>query len=503
MDKSDKKRIKERRKRLKKQRRDYIRGEKESLKRQRTELNKKYRRRSKSGIKRLIHSLFLSRKKENKPRVKRPKLSWRKKFNYFLEELRNRKKTRKKIARKRHESKRLRAKFTREERKSLKEEKRKKRIKLAPMRRRIRSDRNQYWKSKIIDFLKHPVKVKKRSKEEQLLRKHIRQDIREQRKRTFFGIPGMIGGGFANNFSKRIKKIRYSIAGVRKSMEKFGGVWRTREYRSDLFKTFVNSTSLFLFAYFVTYYINQLVTLSTALYFEIPSELFSYRIFWPLYTYSSLYSRQALILIFGTGPLATLILAILAYRVFLLTKKINRNFKILLLWIIFHGLNFFFGAYISGVITRTGFVYTTEWIFLSTVFDTEEIAFVILSAIALLSAGIYSTKLHIMAVTSRNMIEPKVRLYLVLSQVLFPGITGALVLFFLNYPSNPPELLMLYAISFLMLFPVLTNYNSPSNLNIKKYLKTNRVKTAWIYIILTIMMLIFIRLVIFEGVSFS
>ncbi|MCF8369597.1 MAG: hypothetical protein K9G76_11180 [Bacteroidales bacterium] len=507
MDRSEKIRDKEHKKRLKKQRKEYVRKEKESIKRQKTELHRKQKRRSsRFGIRRKIKSfleLFKTSKKSDKSARRRYGPSWRRRIEFFLDQRRNRKKVKREMARKRKESKKLRVKYLIQEKKSIKGERRYKQEKLAPMRRRIRSERYNYYKTRFIKFIRQPIKIKKRSREEQILRKHIKQDIRDQRRKTLLGIPSLIAGGIREAYRRRKNRLDYSTREFKKSMAVFGGVWNKQDYRIDLTKTFINSTVLYLLGFSLMYYFSQLVTIFTASFFDIPAELFSYRIFWPLYTYSTLYSRQALILIFGSGPIAALILSVLIYRIFLLVRVYVKNVNVLLIWIMFHGLNMFFGAYIAGVVTRTGFVYTTEWIFLSNIFDTEEILFVITSVVVLLLAGVYSTRLHLMAVTSRNLIEPRVRLYFVLFQVFFPALIGGLFLFAINFPKNPPELIILYAVSFLMIFPVFANYNSPSNILIGKHLKANKVKLGWIYLLLTVIIFAVIRLIIYKGISFS
>ncbi|MEZ5083887.1 MAG: hypothetical protein R2750_10625 [Bacteroidales bacterium] len=371
------------------------------------------------------------------------------------------------------------------------------------MRRQLRRNRLKRWKRSWKELFRSPGKAEKISENEKKIRKRIKQDIRQQRQKNLINLPGRVRDGILHFFRRREQRFKYNTQGIKKGLSDFGGFWRSREQRVELLKVLINSTSLYLFAFGFIYYLSQLVTVFTAKFYDIPSVLYSYRIFWPLYTYSSLYTRPALILIFGTGPLIALLVTFGSYRLFLISRRYRFNVKVLFLWIIFHGLNSFFGAYIAGVITRTGFVYTTEWIFLSNVFDVEEIIFLIVSIVVLITAGVFFARLHLTSASSGVLIERKTRLYFIISQVLLPGLIGVGVLFGVNYPKNPPELLLLYGASFLMIIPVLTNYNSPSNEMINRPVKNYRVSIGWIYIFFVIILLIFLRSGLFSGVSFG
>ena len=366
-----------------------------------------------------------------------------------------------------------------------------------------RRNRIRYWRSQWKNVFRKPVKEKKISEKERLLRKHIKQEIRAQRWKNFVNFPGRLRKGVLNFFKKREQRFKYRSHEIKKGMADFGGFWKSKELRVDMLKVLVNSTTMYLLAFGSIYYLSQLVTIFTATIFDIPAVLYSYRIFWPLYTYSSLYTRPALILIFGMGPLIALLVTFAGYRLFLVSRKYRYNVKVLFLWIIFHGLNSFFGAYIAGVITRTGFVYTTEWIFLSNVFDVEEIIFLIVSIIVLIASGVFFTRLHLTSASSALLIERKSRIYFVISQVFLPGLLGIAVLIGINFPKNPPELLVLYGATFLMILPVFTNYSSPSNAVINRFTKNSRVSIGWIYIVLVIVLLVFLRSGLFSGVSFG
>ena len=479
MVKSERQQNRERNKRMKQQRKAYAREEKESVKRQKRELKRRQSQRNKgqSSFSRLFRKL--------KPKQKGGRTR---------EEERASKLSRQRRAKKAHQ-------YLRAQRDSSRKERRNMRAKTRPMRRKIRKAKWERAKKDFLNFLKHPIKIRKKGREEKLLRKQIQQDIRRERIRWVLGIPSRMNNAIKALIEKRKARLQFQWMTMADPMSEFNEQLRKANYRIMLLKTFINSLVLFVLAFWMVYLSNQMISILTGKIFSIPAVLYSYRIFWPLYTYSSLYSRQALIVIFGMGPLSSLIIAIASYRIYIWARKSRLNIKMLLLWIALHGFNLFFGAFIVGVITRTGFVYTTEWIFYSSVFDVEEIIFMISSVVGLIIIGVYTTRQFILAANSPELIPPRLRFFYILAQVFLPWLFGNLLLYLINYPDNPPELLLLYAASALMILPAFTNFNTLDNQMIK--VNRNRMHVAWIYIIISIGLIVFIRLVVFNGISFN
>jgi hypothetical protein len=504
MDKTEKRILKERQKRLKKKRKEYLREEKKSLRQQKHELKQIRKRRRKgqssSFWKRL--KLKFSRQTRETPHHNSRQLTLWKRFHLWRKERRSFRKNKLEARQKLKHQARTRSKMIKKEKLHRRMESRKMKEKTRPMRHKMREARFRHYKELWIGFFKQPIKVKKLKEEEKILRKHIREDIRRQRIKAIQNIPDSISSGFSYKLRIQRDKIRFFFMYLNES---FAGRRSLREdplIRRDLFKTFINSTILFILAFIAVYFSSRLVMIYVARMYDIPAVLYSYRIFWPLYTYSSLYSRQALILIFSSGPVFSILLGLLFYRIFIMLRFYNVNFKLFALWVLFHSLNLFFGAYIAGVITRTGFVYATEWLFYSQVFDIEEILFVIISVILLLVSGFYFTRKFLIATNRPALIDPKIRLFYILAVVLFPWIMGSVALLMMNYPNNPPELLLLYSTTILMIIPALTNFNSPGNKAIKVMLHKQGVHLGWIYILLALAAISFIRMVAFDGIAF-
>jgi len=345
----------------------------------------------------------------------------------------------------------------------------------------------------------------KEKREARFFKKRLKKDTNKSQVTKFIQAPKSLMKGIQKSFVPKQKKSKlkqYSV-GSRDSRYLIGLLIRIREVRTEFSKSVINSTILFVLAFLTVYYINDYVTIYTAKIYDIPAVLYSYRIFWPLYTYSSLYTRQALVATFGMGPFVCLFLAILFLQVPRWLKKYNLNLRLFALWLSFHAFNTVFGGYIAGVITRTGLMYSVEWLFLTAIFDKTEIILLILSVIAMFVLGFFATSYFLTAVNAKILREPRYRIFFLVGNVAIPWILGNLALFLLNLPNNPTELLLIYATSILIIIPVFSNYNSPRIQMMKFDRVGGEFNIGWVYLLITIAAFVYIRMLIYEGISFG
>ena len=160
-------------------------------------------------------------------------------------------------------------------------------------------------------------------------------------------------------------------------------------------------------------------------------------------------------------------------------------------------------AYIVGVITRTGFVYSSEWLFLSDVLDVEEIVFLIVSLVVLIIMGYYSTKYFLQTANYPIIIEKKLRRLFLLAKVGFPWIIGSAVLYAVNFGKAPTELLLFYLTPILFVIPVFTNYNSLRMQFVKPAYRPSHFGFAWIYLVGMLVLIATIIILLKDGLSFS
>ncbi|NOX46810.1 MAG: hypothetical protein GXO89_07515 [Chlorobi bacterium] len=471
--------MKEKRKRLKQRRKEYVQEEKESIKRQKRALkehNKAFKKRKSTSGKPfdffgLFGSLFKSADIEgkNKARLK----------------------------------KHQRREFIQNEKNSLRKERREMRRKLRPMRRKIRKNKWEHFKLQTRAFLKQPFKRRNKNEAEMILREQVRYDMKRMILRKIASSPFDAARSIARFWGNRRKRVEYSMSVVRNFFLEIRYVFNIKEIKVSLLKTLVNSIVMYVLAFLATYFLSQFVTVFIASVFDIPSVVFVNRIYWPLYTYSSLYTRMALVAIFGSGPLFSLILGVGLIRLFFLMVRKTVYLKTFLLWAALHAFNNFFGAYIVGVVTRTGFVYSSEWLFLSDVLDVEEIVFLIVSLVVLAIMGYSSTKYFLQSANHSIIIEKKLRKFYLLVKVGFPWIIGSGVLYAINFGKAPTELLLFYLTPILFIIPVFTNFNSLKLQFVRPAYRVSRFGFAWGYLIALVLLIGAIILLLKEGLGFS
>lgn len=392
--------------------------------------------------------------------------------------------------------------FQAEERRSLKREKEERKIMASAMRKQVNAARMEEIKHEFKAFLKNPGGKGNIDPTDKKILKKIKREVRQQSLRDITEQPKLLLRSISRFWLNRRKQVKSGMDNIGEFLKMTREAFSQKQLRADYFKTVINSIGLFLLSFLLVYYVHQFATIFAARAFNIPTKLYSYRIDWPLYTYSYLYTRKALIVIFGMGPFVCLLLGIAAYRLFLWSRFRTVHLKIFALWTAFNSFNMFFGAYVVGVITRTGFIYTSEWLFLSNVFDVEEIVLMIVSIVVLLIAGYYSTKQFLYAANSAAIIEPKVRLVYVIVAVLIPWLLGNLVLYIVNIPKNPVELVLLYSTSALIIIPLFSNYNTTTMQMLKLPWSPPRFRLGYAYLVITILFIIGTRLLLKSGISF-
>jgi hypothetical protein len=405
-----------------------------------------------------------------------------------------------------HEKKKLlkqqRKEFIAEERRSMKRERRERKKKISMMRKKINAARIQGFRKNFILFIKHPLGKKEMDESDRKIFNKVRREYRKQQIRDFNRVPNLMIKSISKYWHNRLMQLQNIVQEIRSFIQLVRIASAQPKFRMYYFKTLINSLAIFLMSFLLVYYVHQFATIITARAFNIPTKLYSYRIDWPLYTYSYLYSRRALIVIFGMGPLLCFLMGIGAYRLFLSVRFRTVFLKSFLLWTAFHAFNLFFGAYIVGVITRTGFIYTSEWLFLSNIFDVEEIVLMIVSIVVLLIAGYFSTKQFLFASDSAEIIEPRFRVLYLMTKVLIPWLSGTLILYGVNIPKNPLELVMLYGTSSLIVIPIFTNYNTTTMQMLKFPHAHRKFRIGWVYILVTVIALFATRLLLRSGISF-
>lgn len=387
-------------------------------------------------------------------------------------------------------------------------------------RGRKRADAWRNFKKRISGFLAHPFAKKQLSSDEREIQRfkiYAKRDRKAERLKwwaKFRKNPWRVifprkkrrdpDGGYLYVYHMT-KQERKELARIKRKeiRENFRKLFTTADLRQKFGFGFLYSTAYYILSFMLVYLIYQVVTIMVASSFNIPVTWYYYELKFPLYTYSPLYTRSALVTIFASGPVISLMLAFVFLKLFFTKNQFFKRFKLFYLWGFINGANMFFGAYIAGFITRTEFIYTSEWLFMSNMFDIEEIIFTVISFVMMVIIGRIVTPLFLLSSGSVTLIKPEFRLFFIISQVIMPWLAGMVILFLLTLPTYFIPLIIKTITPLLILIPSLFLYDSLQYENIHRSGEIHHNYFRWSIIIAVIALLFFYRVVLNWGLNIS
>jgi hypothetical protein len=407
--------------------------------------------------------------------------------------------------------------YAKSDRQRQREERRQIRAKVKLAKRKHRRIARQDFFKKINAFLSNPLAKEHLSPHEieQLhMKRHWRRERRLDRKKKIVKfLKNPIRSMFPPKWSAKevgyiphqTKKDR-QLSAKRRRKEMWANlkiILSTPDVRKKFAIVFLQSTAYYVLAFLIVYVIYQLVTILVASVFHIPVTWYYYQLKFPLYTYSKLYTRPALVLIFGAGPIISLLLAFLSLKSFFNKQSVSNHFQLFYLWGIINGVNMFFGAYIIGFLTRTEFIYTSEWLLMSSVFDIEEMVFTLVSIGMLLIIGRLLTPLFLVSSGSVTLLTPEYRLFFIYSQVILPWVAGIGIFFLIVSPHYYIPFLLKTLTPGLIVIPSLFMYNTARNENIHTSGLIRRNYFRWSIVIAVVALLFFYRLALNFGIKLN
>ncbi len=386
--------------------------------------------------------------------------------------------------------------------------------------RRRRAEAWRHFQNRFKKFMADPFAKRQLSAEEQEKKRFIKYARRERKLdrqkwwakfrknpwKTLFPPSQFkaMGGGYYDAYGLT-KAERKALAKQKRKQfhENFRVLITTPDLRRKLGFAYLHSTAYFILAFMLIYILYQVITILVASSYNIPIIWYYYQLKFPLYTFSPLYTRQALVVIFAMGPLISLMLAFVFLKLYFTENPVAKRFKLFYLWGFIAGANMFFGAYIAGVFTRTEFIYTSAWLFMSHMFDTEEIIFTAISVVMLIIIGRIVTPLFLLSSSSVTLIKPEYRLFFILGQVILPWLTGILVLFLITLPNYYIPLILKTITPGLIMIPSLFLYNSIQFDNIHESGVIQRNYFKWSIVIVAVVFLFFYRVILSFGLKVS
>jgi hypothetical protein len=406
------------------------------------------------------------------------------------------------------------------DRRKMRAEKKYHRYQRKEWRRRARADAWQELHKRVQKFIANPFAKKPLTEEQEDIRRfkmYARRDRKLDRQKwwaKFRNNPWRViiprkklrdpGGGYLYVYHmtklERKELAQNKRRQMRDNLRKVIGIG---ELRQKFVFGYLHSTAYFILAFMLIYILYQAITILMASSYNIPVIWYYYRLKFAISDFSPLYTRQALVVIFASGPILSIMMAFVFLRLFFSENVSIRRFQLFYLWGFICGANMFFGAYIAGFFTRTEFIYTSEWIFMSNVFDIEEIIFVTISFIMLFIIGRIVTPLFLLSSGSVTLIKPDVRVFFIISQVILPWLTGIFVLFLITLPTYYIPFILKTITPGIMLLPSLYLYDLLKYENIHQSGVIQRNYFRWSIVIVVVAILFFYRVLLGWGLKVS
>jgi hypothetical protein len=280
-----------------------------------------------------------------------------------------------------------------------------------------------------------------------------------------------------------------------------------QKQRKRLLHFAINSTVLFLISYIIAYVTYQAFVMFISSRFGINSVLYFYEVAFPIGNNSSLWDDSGfnIILITFSGPFISVILGTYYLLVYVRKEKTKGLAKLFVLWLSFHFLNFFMGAFVGGVITNQGFGYVIAWMFMPTFLRFG------LSILFLFGIGIIGYLHTIYFLESSNSLywtQKHKKNWLVIFGGIFPWAFGTIFLFILKYPFVIPthenivvyDSIMYMTIVF-FIAPMLVNFRDKPNFD-QTVRKAKGRRVNWLYLVIFVLIMVVFRVGLNDGFSY-
>ena len=370
---------------------------------------------------------------------------------------------------------------------------------LTPEERWERKRRRRRKKSPLREYIK-------RTKERWAYNRYQRRELRRKRKhrkatarleRTPWYVSTSIQR-FFKKFTRESRPYYYYADNDQPKSE-------IQKQRKRLLHFAVNSTVIFLITYIIAYSAYQAMVMFIASRFGINSIFFFYEVYFPIGNNSSLWSDFNIILITFSGLFISVILGTYFLLAYARKEKTKGLKKLFFLWLSYHFLNFFLGAFVAGVITQQGFGYVIAWLFMPTFLQFA------LSIIFLFAMGIIGYYHAIYFLESSNSLywtQRHKKSWLIIFGALVPWAFGVIFLFMIKYPYIIPQHenivvhdTILYITMIFLIAPMLVNFDAKAAFD-QSVRKARGRRINWVYLALFVLIMVAFRAGLDSGFSY-
>jgi hypothetical protein len=295
---------------------------------------------------------------------------------------------------------------------------------------------------------------------------------------------------------------RQSLRGWFKGILEFA---ENKDKRHSFFVISVNSLVLFLLSYLVIYITSQLITLWVASSFGYKTVFYYYKIYYDIESYD--WSADSVKILFSIMPLTGVLMGTIFLILFSIFRNEPGNLKLFMLWGFVHGMVMFFGSLLMGTLMNKDFGWVIAYLYYR---DTGKMIFSIISIFALvIIGGLIAKSFLISGNAYYNFLNKKSSKFLLSGQVIFPTVTGSIILALIKIPDRfyygttdemYYEFFKLLTLSILII-PLVISFKTYDDIYFDE--EPRRIKLQWKSVILTIVIILAFRFGLVSGITFG
>lgn len=250
--------------------------------------------------------------------------------------------------------------------------------------------------------------------------------------------------------------------------------------------TFVGCYLLYNVAYMT-------VTACVAATFQIPTEIHYWKTVFniPLWWWN----QPNVIFTFSSGPISCVVMGSICLRLFFIFRKTKNWIRLFFLWGYHHGFNLFFGAYVAGVISRSGFRHASNW---AAIPQEIEYFIAIGALVCMFLVGFLSVKFFLQMSISQSLLENHKRNRFITAVVFFPWAFGSISIILLKSPNITYNEALIFLMMFTSVVPVYIAQRFFYEVSILRFDKTVKMPYTWL-IAVAVSMFVF-RFVLDDGI---
>ena len=204
-----------------------------------------------------------------------------------------------------------------------------------------------------------------------------------------------------------------------------------RKQIKELLIICIHSTLLFTAAYLLIFLISLVTSAIAGVFFDYHSIIYFNEVFWSVK--QDQWYGDSVKMIYSSGPIVAGIIAVFLAIIFTYIHTDKNLTKVFFLWSFIHGFNAFFGSLLIGSIFGKGFGYALLWSYIS---DTEKVIYTIISIMALILLGVFTTKSFLISAnTYFPELEKKRQRPFIWAQVILPFFFGNVLIVLIMLPK--------------------------------------------------------------------